>query len=433
MARRSGWISLLTLTLATSGVAQSVGQLTFDDALRSAWERNPNLTAKRAELRQADRQWAAARAKRAPQWLANLFAARSQSGAILNSGPTWMAMPAESALIANVMAMVPLSTGGSLEAGERVAWFERQAVAAEVREAEADLALELRMAALEVAWHDARLAALARQAEQLAELERTTQARVEAGKEIEASVLRVRADRSRLARDTVRIRADREKAVLAFRSLVGGEIGTESPLPVPPSEAGRPGEVADRLVALAVDRRGTVQAAQARRESARQEVRMAEGDRRPQWSAVAMADAATMRGMGGPTFGITMSVPLGDGGGRRATVDAARAMAEKRDAELTAARRSVELEVRQALADLQAERANLDSAAPSVTAAEEGLRVISLRLEAGKAILLEQLDALQVLAQARADLAEATYRRAVAQARVDRLTGDPAYGKADPR
>jgi outer membrane protein TolC len=48
---------------------------------------------------------------------------------------------------------------------------------------------------------------------------------------------------------------------------------------------------------------------------------------------------------------------------------------------------------------------------------------MALRVSAGKSILLEQLDALQALTEAKGDLSQATYEQVVAVARLDRAAG----------
>ena len=73
--------------------------------------------------------------------------------------------------------------------------------------------------------------------------------------------------------------------------------------------------------------------------------------------------------------------------------------------------------------DLGTADANVISARESVQSAQATYDVAALRVSSGKAILVEQLDALQALTQARAELASALYDRRIARARIARGTG----------
>ncbi len=66
----------------------------------------------------------------------------------------------------------------------------------------------------------------------------------------------------------------------------------------------------------------------------------------------------------------------------------------------------------------KAQRRSIDSARASVASAEAGHHVWPLRVNAGKSILVEQLDALQSLTRARADLAQALCDHRIAVARI---------------
>ena len=166
-----------------------------------------------------------------------------------------------------------------------------------------------------------------------------------------------------------------------------------------------------------------VRAAQARAEAAKAEVGAAEGALRPQVYGVAMADAANQSMNRGGSIGITVSVPLFDGGARRAETARARAMRERALAVLRQVEVTVQKEVRQAYVDFATAEANVTSARSSVQSAQAAYDVSALRVANGKGILVEQLDALQTLTQAKADLAASMFDRRIAHARILRATG----------
>jgi outer membrane protein len=166
-----------------------------------------------------------------------------------------------------------------------------------------------------------------------------------------------------------------------------------------------------------------VVAARARVQAYGSEVRAAQAQRAPQLYGVAMADGTNRRDMGGVTAGLTLSFPLFDGGRISAEVSQAKSMRTRAEAQLREAQLTVEKEVRQAALDVTTAKANAASAEASVQAAQSAYDVISLRVVAGKSILIEQLDALQTLTQARADLARANFDLQLAIARLTRAAG----------
>ena len=79
--------------------------------------------------------------------------------------------------------------------------------------------------------------------------------------------------------------------------------------------------------------------------------------------------------------------------------------------------------MRQSLLDYETAAANLSSAVAAAEAASSAYEIIALRVDAGKAILLEQLDGLSLLTQARTDVAKARLDVLTALARLSRSTG----------
>ena len=119
-----------------------------------------------------------------------------------------------------------------------------------------------------------------------------------------------------------------------------------------------------------------------------------------------------------------MSFPLLDGGQRRADADRARAGKERAEAEEQEAELRVSKEVQQAWLDVGTASQNYRTAQTALEAAKSAYNVTELRVQNQKAILLEQLDALAALTQARTNLAAALYDHATAIARLQRATGD---------
>ncbi|MCX6833807.1 MAG: TolC family protein, partial [candidate division Zixibacteria bacterium] len=109
------------------------------------------------------------------------------------------------------------------------------------------------------------------------------------------------------------------------------------------------------------------------------------------------------------TAGLTLSVPLFQGGRTRGAVT--QAMAEHNQALLAVeqTRDNIRLEVEQAYDRLLQAKRSLEAQQNTIAMAEEGLRIANLRYQSGVGTLLEVLSAQAALTQTREILAEATF------------------------
>ncbi|HEY3268618.1 MAG TPA: TolC family protein [Armatimonadota bacterium] len=119
------------------------------------------------------------------------------------------------------------------------------------------------------------------------------------------------------------------------------------------------------------------------------------------------------------SYGVSVSLPLYEGGATRARVD--QAQADERSAELTRTqlRRGVALEVRQSGLLVQEAADRFDVADKSVALAEEALRLARVRYENGVATQLEVTDAETQLSQARFNRNNTRYDYLTARAAFD--------------
>lgn len=411
-------------------------QLGLPEAVARARAGNPMVGVARAELVAAEEQARMARAMTGPSLTANGFAATSEAGTILGvpgvtMGGATMGLPAGETAVGNLMLMLPLWTGGTLQARLASATAGVRAAAGMLAEAEADAGL---MA--EEAYLMAQLAGLELQAQEARrtsaeEMLRTTQARLDAGKEIEASVRRAEAELAAIDRVIAAMRAEEQKALLELQEAMGDPLGEPVILATPTDNLDLPRPL-EAYLGLGLENRGLIVQAQAELEVARQNARAASGALGPQVYGQAMADASTDEMMNGTTFALTVSIPLFDGGQRRAEQRQMRAMVAAAEADLQAARLRVQKEVRQAYVDVLTAGQQVASAEAGLRAAESAYETMRVRVEAGKGILLEQLDALQMLAMARVDLARARSDRQLALARLHRAAGTQSPGAQQP-
>lgn len=406
------------------------GTLSLRDALKAGLERSPRLRAVAAEANAARAESRAARAMTLPQISANGYATSSCLASIVNSAPG--VMPENSQLVPegryadiNVMFMAPFYTGGLLQGTARSAAALAVASDEILRETQAEVALAIKDAYLR-----ALVAAELESGEQAGvtaaeETVRITRARFEAGRDIEASVRRAEAGLAEARRALVLARSDRAKAVLDLLAEMG------APLNSPASLSDRlafsaPVASLDRYIALARAQRGESRATSARVRAAEAQLNAARGSRGPQVYGFAMGDSFSSSRMGadaGYTVGLVASLPVFDAGRRRADADRARAMLERERAQLETTNLRVEREVRQSWIDVEAAAENYRTAITGVQAAQAAYDVAKVRYESGRAILVEQLDALATLTRARANLAKALYEHQIAVARLERAAG----------
>jgi outer membrane protein TolC len=396
------------------------------EALQIAQQNSPVLKAAKSDVDGANAGAKAARAGTLPQLSVNGFATSGNNGSIVGSSPkvdpqVWMLAPTGGFVDGNLALMVPIFAPRLQAVAGSASWQARAAMG-DLSEARADLVLQVTEAYDRVLL--ARQIVLSEQAAVIAgsELVRTTQALFDSGKGIEATVQRSFAELSGAQRALTTARNEEAKSLIDLAAAMNVDFAK----PLDPSDAFVVGDrplSLDAALAKAKASRGVLLAARARMQAASADIRAAEGQRRPQLYGSLMGDTTNRSDMGGLSAGLTLSYPLYDGGRVSAEVAEARSMNRKTAALLKQAEIGVEREIRRAWLDVESAHSNAISAEASVKAAEAAYEVTSLRVSAGKGIVLEQLDALEALVRAKSDLAQATFDQILAVARLSRAAG----------
>lgn len=411
---------------------QISGPLTVRQAVDTALRSNLEIQSMQAEVAAAGQETSAVRAMTRPQLSANTYASAGNMSNILGSspgvGPTnALVVPGKSFADQNLTLMVPLYTGGRLGSLVRAASQREGAAKAGVGTAQADVSLMVKDAYYRALLASEMVKVAQARIDAAKALVSTTRAQFEAGKGIQASVSRAEAEQADAQRMLTSAQNDQAKMLLDLKRTMG--VGLDSPVTLsdilaftPP-----PGDVSASL-AEAGRARPEIAADRARLEAAHSQVSAAKGSLQPQIYGAAMADAFAPADMGrynGGTVGLTMSFPLFDAGQRRAEVRQMEAMQKRAESVLKGTELRVATEVRQAWLDVDTAAQNYRTAQSAVTAAQANYDVVVLRVEAQKAILVEQLDALAALIQARTNLAQALYDHSIAVARLQRAIGRP--------
>jgi outer membrane protein len=130
-------------------------------------------------------------------------------------------------------------------------------------------------------------------------------------------------------------------------------------------------------------------------------------------------------GSSGGEVGVSVTLPILDGGTRHGQVIQANAALEKAQADFERQQLVAQANVADAWRELDAARRNMQTAQAELTETAENLRVARLRQWAGKGIQLEVLDALAANANARLGVLQAQERYDVAIAAVHHAAADP--------
>ncbi len=426
-------------------------RLTVQQAVAIALRESPVVRGAVQEVEVAVQRVQAARAERRPWVSANTFLSGGSAANILNSPAAvqpqmTMALPADAFFDQNVSLMYPLFTGNRLRAMVIQARALQEASQAELETTHQDVALMVRLAYREVQARRSFLGVYRAALDQNRERLRIDKLSFEQQRVPRFYVLRDEAEVATAEQMLTNAERDVEISLIQLKTLMGVHLESQLELteplqfqpsstllaalgagPTPPAEPSGGGDPQLlKLLDTAERYRPELAAAARRRDAGTAEVEVFRGAYRPQVGVGIMADLMKMKGQplfGGTTFGLTASLPLLDGGVRRARVGAARAEAQK----LEEARRQVALQVGQetatALANLRAAERNVHAARTATTAAEENHRIALLRYSSGIGINVEAFDALAALVRARNAEVQALYEHQAAHDRLLRAVG----------
>ena len=407
--------------------------LSLAEALALAQANNPALKESEADVDAAAAGARAAQAQSRPSLSATTYATTGDSSNIFTTSPgvgpqNLFSVPPRGFVDQNLMLMIPLSTGGRLSG--RIQLGRSQAAAAAsllsaARLSAAEAVTEAYVTALlREALVDAARARLTAEDEQV----RTTQEKVTAGRSAPVDLLREQAEQADARQALIRAGNDAALALVNVQFSLG--VSQETPLTLSDTLDSLSQQL-ELLPAssrdarrLALARRPEISAAARSVEAAKASVRDARGVFAPQVYGVAMGDAMALaqgQSRAGYSLGITASLPLSDGGERRAEVDAARARQARAEAEESRVRQTILQETNTDWLTLQSTTES--AAAAGLSAAREAYRLADLRYDAGKSVAAERLDALSALRRALGNSAQASADVLIARAKLRQAIG----------
>lgn len=409
--------------------------LSLQDALRVAAQNNVTLKQVQADLNSASAAAQGAKAATKPSLSTTTYATVGDSSNILTSSPgvvpqNIFAVPSRGFADQNLMLMVPLFTGGKLTGNVNAARRQGEAARLSVQASRLTVAEavteDYATAAFQQALVDVAQARLTAEDEQV----RVTQEKVSTGRSAPVDLLREQAEQ-----------ADARQALLAAENNVAlALVNLKTTLGISQASTLVPADTLDSLLGaksvLPATLPSALSQAEAHRpelassqkliEAAQSQASAAKGEYAPQVYGVAMGDASAGQGFGrtGYTLGLTASLPLYDGGQRRADVDGAKARLDRARADALQTRQKVDQQVATAWLTVQTAAAQVQAASAGVTAAQESYQLAALRYSAGKSITAERLDALSAQTRAQGTLAQAKAQLVIAHAMLQAALGE---------
>jgi outer membrane protein len=386
--------SLLVAVAAQCGFAQ----LNLTDAEKLARERNPLIPAAMARLSAARADARQLQAPYKPQISLNGIAARGDGSMMFSpeaGGRGFESAPREGILAADAMLEWTVFSWGREASLRRVGTRTIEAARAEAEMTVLDVLHELRIEFAMGLRLQSVVEGLKTQVASAQELERITNARYDEGKVPQAYVFRAKADRLRAERQLAVAEADllaalAGVAVCCGADITGGRLGEwDIPLDVP--------KTFDDALNFALEHSPDI--AKLKSEAAVMGFREEAAKRSalPQLSLNAMGDFLSREVAGssrGTNAAAVLTFPLYDGGLRKSEIAQARARRLDLEAQLQAKINEVRREVVTHWAQWIAAEKVVESALAEKEAGSEAYRIAKIRYEEGKSIQVEVSQAL---------------------------------------
>jgi outer membrane protein TolC len=455
------------------------GLLTADRAVEIALRESPVVQGAVEEVNIAVQELRAAQAQRLPILSTSSFLSTgSNSSTTTTPAPVMpqmiMALPRSGFYDQNLSLMVPLYTGGRLEALVRRAKAARRASSADLAEVKLDVALLTRVAYRTAQVRQSLLAVYQDVLRTNEERVRIDRAAYTEGRIAQYSVLRDEAELANANQQFTQAERDRDMARVDLRTVMGVDFAPDvelegapafrpisallSSLPgfaelkaqpqavlasarpqaslatpaaaSPPTSEGQTADSAaaelERLLQLAAQRRPVLEAQQQRIAGAQQGIKEARSAYRPQVSLFAMGDAMqghSIDAFNGHTAGLAIGLPILDGGLRRAEVRKAQAEQRRQEQELERTRLQVIQEVTDNWLALRAAERNVTTAQTGFRSGSEDYRIAQIRYAEGRSVNVEALDALAARTRAQVNLAQAQFEYQIAADQLRRSLG----------
>ncbi len=409
------------------------GALSLDQAVSLALKQNLNLTRIEQNLLIARSKVSEAKAARAVSLSTTTYltAGSGDTHSMISGSPgvsptNSIDVPATGeAANQDLMLMFPLWTGGKLKAALREAKSLESATSGDIAEERLSVGLAAREAYYKVLLAQGIQDAAQKQVDASAENARVAQEEYNVGKINLSTLLRYKAAIANAQQSLTTAQNDVQMALVDLKVVLGLSLSSTIQLTSVLAES-LPLQPLDQLTALARKERPVLAAAKARIAASKSGISVSRAAFMPQiYLTMVGGSFNTSSFGGGPGYwaGLTIGIPLLEGGARHAKIREAKAKMEQAQIDRRSAELQVDSGVTKAWLSVQSAQANVTASQREVEQATEAERVARLRVESGKGIYLEELDALAALFQARLDRVQALYNLNTSNAELMRAIG----------
>lgn len=441
-------LSLLNhATFVTAQESESTDtlRLSLAEAVTRALKESEEIAAARAQVDQAASQVTQATAPALPQLSAGLtynraiktifddieFSAPDSEDDSASNSFSDLPFGRPNTYIATVQLSQLLFAGGSVGAARRAATLYRSAATKWLEEAEAEMALQVRVAYLNaVAAQRLREIALASRAVAEAHL-RQVESFFRSGTASEFELLRAQVDLENRDPAVVQSENALELATLELKRLVN--VPTDQPLALTTQRGPEMVEVDRQELGRLVLERPALQAAREGIEIREAAISIYRGQRLPSVRLVgllgfqAFPETVTPPGLDrwreDWSISLVANWNIFDGFGTHGQIVEAQAQLRQAQAEEAQLREGLEVELAAALAEYEMARAQIEARRETATLAERALALAESRFASGLSTQLEVSDAALLLDEARVNEVQAMYDYVKALARLERLSG----------
>ncbi len=425
------FVSLWLIFISSHAFAQQ--PLSLQDAINMALKQNPMLAAAREDVNLSLAKKKQAKAMLLPSLSFTGYATGGNNPNIFTSPAGIMpqnfaAVPQDKFFMGNFTLMLPLYTGGRLQA-----MVKQQDAALKISEknlsaAELDIILMVkesyRMALLAKELVKASDERVSRTEEQY----RIDKIAYDVGKIPQYYLFRDEAELADAKQMLANMKKEYDVALIELKTALAMDVN--APLELTDALAYEDiTETLDGLTTEAVTLRPEIISAFLMIKQSEQDVTMAKSTFKPQVSLGVMSDTMRMTEMDENisrsryTAGLVVGIPLFDFGSRAQKKQEAFAMKKKSLAEYESMKLKITSEVNKAWLSLQTAKQNITTAEDALKSAQEEYKIMKLRYEAGKGIQVEVLDASVALLRAQTNHAQALYDYLTAKDKLMRAAG----------
>lgn len=405
------------------------GRFTVEDAVVVALKYHPAINTAKYDIAAANARLSAARSMAKPQISAMLFGGKSTMSDII-AGPTAIlpnaifSVPPQTGIAGQASLMLPIYTGGRLGSAIENSRLIEESAQIGKKVVELDISLSVH-----AAYHRALLAKAVSEiyaslVSETNERVRVSEALFNEGKIAKYDLLRNQTISADARQQYANAERDQKISIINLFASIG--ISRSSDVTMVDTFTFNANSLPlETLITKAIENRPELAALKLRTKAASEKVRYAGGAYKPQVYGVAMQSiiAGSDENKAGYTVGVTVALPIIDGGSRRSEINELKAIHESAKNDEKRMLIQIQQEVQTAFEELEVADKNV-RISEAITNATEDYRVIKLRYEAGKAVNVEVLDTLVSLIKARNNRIIALHEYDIASDKLSRAVGE---------